>query len=402
VYGETDGGTHDDWRRVPDVAVAGLGLTELGKVYDRTASQFAVEAVHAAAADAGIGLDEIDGLLINPGITRGIGLPLQRDLALRDLRLLAELQSYGSSAGVMLAQAAMAIGSGTASVVACVFADAPLRAGGSTGDAYVDPALRVRPGFAGMAAAGGLLGPNVGYALAARRHMERFGTTSEQLGAIAVSTREWAMRNPLAQLRKPMTLADHQSSRWIVEPLHLLDCCLVSNGAIAVLVTSGERARSLRRPPVYLHGWGQGHPGYPDRADSDFGLVTGARQSGRAALAMAGVTPEQIDVREIYDCYTFTTLVTLEDYGFCAKGEGGALAESGALAPGGALPTNTGGGQLSGYYMWGMTPLSEAVIQARGDGGDRQVGKHDLILVSGNGGVLDYHSTLVLSPHRRD
>jgi acetyl-CoA acetyltransferase len=117
---------------------------------------------------------------------------------------------------------------------------------------------------------------------------------------------------------------------------------------------------------------------------------------------MAGVTPEQIDVREIYDCYTFTTLVTLEDYGFCAKGEGGALAESGALAPGGALPTNTGGGQLSGYYMWGMTPLSEAVIQARGDGGDRQVRKHDLILVSGNGGVLDYHSTLVLSPHRRD
>ncbi|WP_430336111.1 thiolase family protein [Rhodococcus sp. ACT016] len=386
----------------PGAAIVGLGMTAMGKVFDQTASELAVAAVRGAAQDAGLRLDQIDGLLTNHGVSAGIGLGLQRDLGLRDLRLLAEIQSFGSSAGVMVAQAAMAIASGTATTVACVFADTPLQLGASTGAAYADPTRRMRPGFAGMPVAGGLIGPNVGYALAARRHMDRFGTTSEQFGAVATSTREWAVLNPLAQMRQPMTLSDHQNSRWVVEPLRLLDCCLVSNGSIAVIVTSAERAATLDCTPVYVHGWGQGHPGYVSAADSDFGLVTGAKQSGRQAMRMAGVTIDQIDIRELYDCYTYTTLVTLEDYGFCDKGEGGALAESGALGPNGNLPTNTGGGQLSSYYMWGMTPLSEAVIQARGAGGDRQVSKHDLVLVSGNGGILDHHSTLILSPHARN
>ncbi len=117
------------------------------------------------------------------------------------------------------------------------------------------------------------------------------------------------------------------------------------------------------------------------------------------AFEMAGITAKDVDVCELYDCYTYTTMVTLEDYGFCKKGEGGAFVEDGKLGPGGSLPTNTGGGQLSGYYMWGMTPLSEAVIQGRGQGGTRQVKKNDVVLVSGNGGILNYHSTLVLSPN---
>ncbi|GAA4856149.1 thiolase family protein [Saccharopolyspora cebuensis] len=386
---------------VPDVAIAGLGMTEMGKVHDRSAAQFGVDAIRLAAADAGMPVAEIDGLLVNPGISGGIDLGIQRALGLRDLGFAAQVQAYGSSAGAMVAQASLAIAAGMATAVACVFADAPLKPQASTGAAYADPARRVRPGFAGLAAAGGALGPNAGYALAARRHMDTYGTTSEQLGAIAVSTREWARLNPLAQMRDPITVADHQNSRWIVEPLHLLDCCLVSNGGVAVLVTAGPKARDLRRPAVHVHGWGQGHPGRTDRAGSDFGLVTGAARSGRAAMRMAGVRPEQIGVREIYDCYTYTTLVTLEDYGFCAKGEGGALVADGALGPGGALPTNTGGGQLSGYYMWGMTPLSEAIVQARGQAGPRQVERNDLVLVSGNGGVLDHHSTLVLSPAPR-
>ncbi|MGH3303156.1 MAG: thiolase C-terminal domain-containing protein, partial [Streptosporangiaceae bacterium] len=185
-------------------------------------------------------------------------------------------------------------------------------------------------------------------------------------------------------------------SRWIAEPLRLLDCCLVSNGGIAVIVTTAERAAGLAQPPVHVLGWAQAHPGYYLRRHPDFGLVTGAATAGPAALDMAGVTLSDVDVVQLYDCYTFTVLVTLEDYGFCAKGEGGPFAASGVLGPAGKLRLNTGGGQLSGYYLWGMTPVAEAIIQARGQGGERQASQHDIVLASGNGGVLDHHATLVL------
>jgi acetyl-CoA acetyltransferase len=226
--------------------------------------------------------------------------------------------------------------------------------------------------------------------------MQQFGVTQDHLGAVAVSQRAWAVDNPAAQLRDPLTLEEYHRSRWIVEPLHLLDCCLVSNGGAAVVVTTPERAAHLAQPPVRVLGWGQAHPGYVLERGTDFGLVTGAAASGPAALKMAGMTPADVDVREIYDCYTYTVLVTLEDYGFCAKGEAGELAAGGALAPGGSMPTNTGGGQLSSYYLWGMTPLIEAVAQVRGQAGPRQVPHHDVAMVSGNGGVLDHHASLVL------
>ncbi|MBT5774360.1 MAG: hypothetical protein HOH95_08285 [Dehalococcoidia bacterium] len=183
-----------------------------------------------------------------------------------------------------------------------------------------------------------------------------------------------------------------------MEPFHLLDCTLVTNGAIAVVVTSRERAANLKQPPVYVTGMGQGHPGNLRRGGYENEINTGAVQAGKTAYAMAGVGPDDIDVRELYDCYTYTTLVTLEDYGFAKKGEGGPFVEDGKLGPGGSHPTNTGGGELSGYYMWGMTPLSEAVIQTRGQGGDHQVEKHDNVLVSTQGGILDQHATLILSP----
>jgi acetyl-CoA acetyltransferase len=202
--------------------------------------------------------------------------------------------------------------------------------------------------------------------------------------------------NPLAQMREPIALADHQGSRWICEPLHLLDCCLVSNGGAAVVVTTPERAADLAQPAVPILGWGQGHPGQVMEQGSDFGLRTGAVISGRTAMGMAGVTPQDVDVVELYDCYTYTVLVSLEDYGFCAKGEGGAFVADGRTAPGGSLPLNTGGGQLSGFYLWGMTPLHEAVLQARGQAGERQLDRHDVVLVSGNGGILEHHATLVL------
>ncbi|MFC7752716.1 thiolase family protein [Tsukamurella soli] len=251
-------------------------------------------------------------------------------------------------------------------------------------------------GYRGWNFATGATTPNVLYALAARRHMEKYGTTSEHLAEIAVAQRKWAAGNPLAQFRDPITVADHHASPWIAEPLHRLDCCLVSNGAIAVVVTSAERAADLPQPPVHVWGYGEGHRPRRLARDSTWGLETGAVSSGRIALERAGIGLGDVDVVELYDCYTYTVLVSLEDYGFCAKGEGGDFVSGGALAPGGRLAVNTGGGQLSSYYMWGYTPLSEAIIQLRGAGGDRQAPRSDVALVSGNGGILEYHSTMVL------
>lgn len=378
-------------------AIVGLGLTEMGAIYGRSPLDFARDASELALADAGLSHDDVDGLLISAGKAGGVGIPLQAELGLRNLSLLSEVNAFGSTAGAMVSYAAMAIQSGLANVVLCAFGDAPVKEGRRVGELHNTP--QTTSGFEGITMAAGLVGATPLYALAARRHMSRFGTTSQQLGAIAVQTRAWAMLNPRAQMRKPMTLEDHQGSRMIADPLHLLDCCVVSNGGVAVVVTREDRARDLRQPPVYVLGFGQGHPGWPLAAGSDWGLVTGAAISGPKALSMAGLKVEDIDICEIYDCYTYTTLVSLEDYGFCQKGEGGPFVEDGQLGPTGRLPTNTGGGQLSGYYMWGMTPLSEGVLQARGEGGDRQVPRHDAVLVSGNGGALEYHSTLLLSPH---
>ncbi|MDT7702351.1 MAG: hypothetical protein QOJ30_4676 [Pseudonocardiales bacterium] len=387
------------------VAIAGLGLTEMGKVYGRSSTSLAAEAVRGAVADAGLALGELDGLLVSSGMKQDVGVGLAAVLGLHELSVLNQVNAFGATAGVMVAQATQAIAAGAATTVACVFADSPLRPKESAGSTYAAPQHSGRDravrGFAGWSVASGAINPNILYALCARRHMERYGTTSEQLGEIAVAQRAWAARNPLAQIREPITIADHQDSRWIADPLHLLDCCLVSNGAVAVVVTAADRAADLARPPVHLWGHGQAHAPRRMHAGSDWGLVTPAARSGPQAMRMAGIGVDDVDVAEIYDCYTYTVLVTLEDYGFCAKGDGGPFVSDGSLAPRGTLACNTGGGQLSSYYMWGFTPLSEAVIQARGAGGDRQAPRNDLLLVSGNGGILEHHSTLVLSPHER-
>jgi len=380
-------------------AIAGLGVTAMGKIYGRNATDFAAEAIQLALEDAGLRKEEVDGLLINANLSHEMGPMLQMSLGLRDLALLNVMNAYGSTSGTMIQYACMAIQEGLANVIVLVYADAPLVPTRSTGSSYSGTGLSSK-GMDSLRAAYGYYGANPGYALAARRHMHLFGTTSEQLGAIAVSQRQWAQMNPWAQMQKPLTLEEHQHSRFIVEPFHLFDCCLVSNGGVAVVITSAERARSLKQPPVYVLGLGQGAPGDDQQTDREPGIYTGAKQSGAKALSMAGLALQDISLCELYDCYTYTVLVTLEDYGFCAKGEGGAFVADGKLGPGGSLPTNTGGGELSAYYMWGFTPLSEAVVQARGQGGQRQVEKHDYVLVSGNGGVLNFHSTTILSQHQ--
>jgi acetyl-CoA acetyltransferase len=378
-------------------AIAGLGLTEVGRVYDRTTGDFAAEAVLLALADAGLEKGDLDGLLVSGGISGGPDLSLAYHLGLPELALYTQMNAYGSTAAQLVQYAAFAVANGLARHVACVFADAPLVRGESTGKAYAG-ARRALRGMAGVPGAYGYGGPIPWYAMAAQRHMDLYGTTSEQLGAIAVATRAWAAGNPRAAMREPLTLADYSASPWVVEPLHVLDCCLVSNGGACVIVTSAERARDLPRPPVYVHGMGQAHRFDLGRADLEIATETPAAPSGRAAFAMADCTPADVTVCELYDCYTYTVLATFEDYGFCAKGEGGAFVSDGRIAPGGALPTNTGGGELSSFYLWGMTPLSEAVIQGRGDGGARQVPDNRRILVSGNGGLFSHHATLVLSP----
>lgn len=376
-------------------AIAGLGITEMTRTYIGTTDQVAARAIRLALEDAGLQKEDLDGLLINAGVTNDVSTGLQRTAGLRNLRLLNHMNAAGSTAGQMVHYAAMAIDAGLASMVACVFADTPMR-GANAGAAYGQ--IRSLAGTSALPPAYGFFGANTGYALAARRHMATYGTTQDQLGAIAVSNRKWAAMNPRAMQRSPMTLEDYHNSRWIVEPFHLFDCTLVSNGAVCVIVTSAERARSMPQPPVYVLGMGQGHPGNPNRAGFENEMNTGAQIARDTAFGMAGITHADVDVCELYDCYTYTTLVSLEDYGFCEKGEGGSFVEDGRLEPGGALPTNTGGGQLSGYYMWGMTPVSEGIIQARGQGGERQVEKHDCVLVSTQGGLLDYHATLILSP----
>lgn len=387
-------------------AIVGLGMTEMGKVYGRSSTSLAADAVRFAVADAGLTLSDLDGLLVTPGVTDDLGIGLAAVLGLTELSVLNQIKAFGASAGVMVAQAVQAIAAGAATTVACVFADSPLKpktgAGASWSAARRTKPHRAARGLAGWSLVSGAMNPNILYALCARRHMERYGTTSEQLAEIAVAQRAWAAGNLLAQMRTPITVADHQESRWIADPLHLLDCCLVSNGAVAIVVTSADRAKSLAQPPVHVWGYGQAHAPRRMHSGSEWGLVTPAARSGPQAMAMAGIGVDDVDVAEIYDCYTYTVLVTLEDYGFCPKGEGGQFVSDGHLAPGGKLACNTGGGQLSAYYMWGFTPLSEAVIQARGDGGARQAPRNDVLLVSGNGGILEHHSTLVLSPHERN
>jgi acetyl-CoA acetyltransferase len=383
-------------------AIVGLGQTRMGKNYDHpNAMGFAVEAVKLALDDAGLERDDLDGLLVNPGITwadsQMASFALQQAMGLRDLRLTATMNLGGATAGAMIMHAIQSIAAGMANCVACVFADAPLRppapkdgkgAGGGSAAAY---------GFArGLNAAYGQFGVNAHYAFVARRHMALYGTTQDHLGAIAVEQRKWANLNPAAQFcDTPMTMEDYHSSRWVVEPFHLYDCCLVSNGGLAVIVTSADRAKSLRKPPVYVLGMGQGHPG-GDPMDT---LVSGAPLARDTAFKMAGIKLADIQFAELYDCYTFTVLVTLEDYGFCRKGDGGPFVADGRTGPGGSIPVNTGGGQLSSFYMWGMTPIAEAIVQIRGEGGRRQVPKHEVGLVSGNGGILSTHSTLVVATH---
>lgn len=243
----------------------------------------------------------------------------------------------------------------------------------------------------------GLPLPVGAYALAARRHMHQYGTTAEQLAEVAVATRKWASLNPRAYKREPMTIEDVLASPYIAEPLHLLDCCLVTDGGGAVVVASPQRARDIAKPPVWILGHGESHSHLAISSMPDL-TVTSARESGGRAFAMAGLKPDEMDVVEIYDSFTITVLLTLEALGFCGPGESGAFVSGQRTAPGGDFPLNTNGGGLSYCHpgMYGIFLLIEATRQLWGESGDRQVDGARLAVAHGTGGVLSSGATVVL------
>ena len=244
----------------------------------------------------------------------------------------------------------------------------------------------------------GLPTPVGAYALAAMRHMAEYGTTSQQLAEVAVATRKWAMLNEKALMRDPITIEDVLNSRWIAEPLHLLDCCLITDGGGAVVVTSAARARHTRKAPVWVLGHGEAHTHNTIMNIPDLAVHQAAVASGHRAFAMAGLTPADIDIVEIYDSFTITVLLTLEALGFCARGEGGAFVSGQRTAPGGPFPMNTNGGGLSFTHpgMYGIFLLIEATRQLRGECGARQVEGARLALAHGTGGVLSSAATVLL------
>lgn len=367
-------------------AVVGVGYTaRQGTVPGTTAMKLALEASANAIEDAGLKREDIDGLLLQPVMGSAHSYNLAAHLGI-DLRFTANEDVMGASAGCIAQHAAAAVALGQANYVLCVYATTsqsarPMGGGGRSPGA--DPAF-------------GLFGAAMQYALAARRGMYEFGTGTETWSHIAMNTRKWANLNPRATFHdRPLSKEDYLAEPWIAEPFRRADCCLVSDGARAFIVTTAERATHLKQPPVYISGWGQYHH-TADVVQSEFiAGPTAARESGQAALSMAGVTLKDISACEIYDCFTYTVELTMQSYGFFKPGEGKDFFKDGRTAPGGEFPVNTSGGLLSEVYYMGFTPLTEAVMQLRGQCGERQIKDPHYILTSGNGGILQTHSTVI-------
>jgi acetyl-CoA acetyltransferase len=232
--------------------------------------------------------------------------------------------------------------------------------------------------------------------------MHAYGTTSEQLAAVAVACRKHASLNPAAQMRQPITIDDVLNSKMIAHPLHLLDCSLVSDGGAAIVMTSAERAKNFKNKPVYILGVGEGHS-HEHISQARSLTTSAAKEAGERAYAMAGLGPKDIDVAELYDCFTPVVVIELEDLGFCPKGEGGRFVEGGRIELGGELPVNTHGGLMSHCHPGhpgSLFSITEAVHQLRSECGPRQVKEAEISLVHGQGGIMSTHCTMILGKER--
>ncbi len=371
------------------IAIAGIGNTKRWDAPGRSPFDQLQEAAILALEDCGLGLADVDGLYC---ALSSSGLPVlnvAERLGLgQGLRQADGTMVGGASFLFHLQSASAALDAGLCDVALVCYGSNQRSAGGSL-VSMPDPQPYETPYRARY--------PASSYALAAARHMHEYGTTRENLADVAVAARNWARLNPDAFERGPLAREEILASRMISDPLTRADCCLVTDGGAAVVLTRADRARDLAAPPAYVLGTGIAVSHRQIASMPDL-TTTAAVRSGRAAYDMAGIGPSDIDHVMVYDAFTITTLMFLEDLGFCAKGEGGAFVSSGAIAPGGSLPVNTNGGGLSCNHpgMYGLFTLIEAVEQLRGRCGDRQVKGAHVALCHANGGVLSSQATAIL------
>ena len=368
------------------IAVAGVGYAGLGSSPGWSPLELMARAAHAALADAGLRMEDIDGLCCGtfyhffPTLTAAEYLGIRPAWSNADMVGGSSFQSY-------VMQAAAAIHAGLCKTVLIAY--------GSNAHSSRDiNGLIEVPLFERMYAAPV---PLAGYALATARHMHEFGTTRRQLAEVAAAARKWANLNPDAPDAEELDLDAVAAAPTIADPLSRYDCCLVSDGGGALILTSTERARDLRQPPAVVLGAGAAHWHREIAQMPDF-TRTAAGESGRRAYEMAGLGSADVDVLQLYDAFTINPILFLEDLGFCPKGEGGPFVSGGRIAPGGSLPVNTNGGGLSFVHpgMYGLFCLAEAVIQLRGQGGPRQVAGAEIALSHGNGGTLSHQATTLL------
>jgi acetyl-CoA acetyltransferase len=369
-------------------AIVGVAESDLGAVAnDMSAIDLMAQGIQRGLADCGLRLSDVDGLLCATAQSRTSGLSLAEYLGISPAFIDSTILGGSSFMfHVAHAQAALQLGLCEVAVIAYGSTQRTIGRRQASVREYNPYETPFRPFL-----------PSTAYALAASRHMHEFGTTREQMAAVAVAAREWALLNPVAWEKKPLTIPEVLSARMISYPFTVRDICLVTDGGGAVVMTSAARARSLKKVPVYVLGCGQAitHANISNMPDL---TVTGALQSGRAAYEMARLGPSDIDVAELYDAFTINTILFLEDLGFCSKGEGGGFVSEGRIAPGGGLPVNTNGGGLSYCHpgMYGLFLLIEAVRQLRREAGARQIGDCETAIAHGNGGVLSSQSTVIL------
>lgn len=381
------------------VAIVGAADTEVGKVPHLGATALCVDAARRAMDNAGISKDQIDGLVTCNSMTEPYMYHAEAIAEYLQIfpRYCISANAGGGTTFSSIQHAATAISTGVCETVLVSLADR-LRTGLSRDQARK---MQSSTGHQEFETPFGATVPAF-YALIARAHMDAYGTTPEQLAAVAVSGRLHASRNPAAQMRELITVNDVLNSRMIADPLHLLDCSLVSDGGAAIIMTSADRAADFPHDPVYILGAGEGH-GHEHISQARSLTTSAAADSGRRAYAMAGLGPEDMDVAQLYDCFTPVVLIELEDLGFCEKGEAGAFVESGGTSLEGPLPMNTHGGMLSHCHPGNpgaMFSLTEAVVQLRHQAGARQVRDAETALVHAQGGIMSSHSTLILGRER--